>query len=174
MTPIRHLPPLLALISCTSPSHEHRGPDQHATSQQPGFAAASRPPCDSLASCEDWVIQTADFLHGAEPARFSGSFRTLGDTIRLWFDTATAMEGAGQRWIPVDSVAAILNGKELLAHACRLKGKDLDGQFVAIVRDTAMDKYPLPRLAWQFDVQTAHIRAVPPDSVHCDREYVGE
>jgi len=174
MTLMRHLSPLLALISCTSPSHESRGPDQPATSEQAGSRTTSRPPCDSLASCEDWIIQTARFLHGEESARFGGSFRTLGDTIRLWFDTATGTDGGRQRWIPVDSVAALLNGNELLAHACGLKGKELDGQFVAIVRDTAVDKYPPPRLAWQFNVQTAHIRTVLPDSVYCDREYIGE
>ena len=81
------------------------------------------------------------------------------------------------RWkngIAVDSAVAILKNKEALVQACGFKGNELDGQLVAIVRDTATDKYPPPRLAWYFDVQTARIRPVPPDSVHCEREYAGE
>jgi len=175
MTPIRYLAPLVTCMACGSPPHEQRLPDQAARSPQPGFAAdTGRPPCDSVASCRDWIIETPGFLHGSEPARFSGSFRTLGDTIRLWFDTARTGDGHGKRWTAVDSAAAILNSKEVLAQACGFKGKALDGQLVAIVTDTVAEEYPAPRLAWQFDVQTARIRPVLPDSVHCDRESIDE
>ena len=175
MTPVRYLTPLLASVACASPPHEHRAPDQPPTAQQSRLVAdTGRPPCDSLASCGDWVIQTPAFLHGKEPARFSGSFRTIGDTIRLWFDTSRIVNGQGEEWIAVDSAVAILKNKEVLAQACGFKGKELDGQLVAIVRDTVTDKYPPPRLAWYFDVQTARIKPVPPDSAHCEREYAGE
>src|SRR5262245_12411271 len=89
MTLVRFLLETSLLAACRSPPAD-------ATTTRPARTARSldslsqgtRQPCDSPYRCEDWTIETPGFLHGTEPPRFGGSFRSLRDTVVAWFDSA--------------------------------------------------------------------------------------
>ena len=159
------------IAACVSQRDQKSIPEQSPrTSEAATTVARARVPCQPPEPCGDWLIHTTAFEHGDEPARFAGSFRQVGDRIFLWLDTAVAYT----IWVGVDSINATLRPKERLAQACGLRGRELDGGIVAIVQDTAADQYPAPRLAWRLDLDTRRIRPLLPDSVYCEREYVGE
>jgi hypothetical protein len=153
------LPFLISLEACGS-GQRSDVPQQADSTSQVGVA---RRPCGSAGPCSDWTIHTPAFDRGEEPARFAGSFRTLGSRVFVWLDTAS---GTGRT--PADSIVADLRPGERLEVSCGMKGRTLEGRVVAIVRDTT------PRLAWQFDLDARRIRSASPDSVHCEREYAGD
>ena len=166
---------VLLVVACRSPRGGQSAPDQLNTAQSGArLSQDTRPPCDSPYRCKDWLIQA----HGAGRAPlttlFGASFRSLGDTVVLWFDSASGSDQHAPVWFALDTLGIVLEPKELLAHSCGLIGKDRDDQTVAVVRDTMAAKYPTPRLAWRFDVGAGRIRPISPDSVHCKREFAGE
>jgi len=162
---------LLALIPLAACGSSQR----NAASRQSQDSIASqalqpaRSPCGSAVPCGEWSIHTPAFDRGDEPARFAGSFRTVGSQVFVWLDTAS--RGA---WRPADSVIAELRSGEHLETSCGLRGGTLDGRVVAVVRDTTADRYATPRRAWRFDLDARRVRLVSSDSVYCDREYAGE
>ena len=157
-------------------------PDQHATNERrpnsPATLTAperSRSPCNGPGSCGDWLIHTAAYDRGDEPARFAASFRTVGHQVSLWLDTAFAWTDKHSRWTAADSMTTALRPHEILAQACGLTGSHLEGRIVALVQDTVTkDRYPTPRLAWRIDIDSRRIRPLAPDSVYCVQEFAGE
>lgn len=166
---------LLMLVACRSPRADRSAPDQLNTPQsRERLSQDTRPACDSPYRCKDWLIQVHGAGHAPLATLFGASFRSLGDTVVLWFDSASGSDQHAPVWVAMDTLGIVLEPKELLAHSCGLIGKELDDQTVAVVRETMAAKYSIPRLAWRFDTGAGRIRPISPDSVHCEREFAGE
>ena len=174
---MRYLSILVVLgwaLGCKSDRGQRLVSGRNVDSRPDSPIARLRPPCGPTEPCANWLIATPESNRGEEPARFAGSFRTEADRGSVYLDSAVAQTAQGPQWAPADSVVATLHRGERLVEACGLRGQSLDGRIVAVVRETTMDRYPTPRLAWQFDLDARRIRTVPPDSVYCEREYSGE
>src|SRR5690242_8001349 len=121
------------IAACGSTRDQHPNAQSRLTSgAEPAPSEFGRIPCNEPDPRGDWLDHTPAYERGDDPARFADSFRTVGDRVTLWLDTAFARTERAIRWIGADSISTTLRPHELLAQACALTGTAHDGRIVAL------------------------------------------